>query len=92
MFRSRDSVLAEATAATMARRDREAAAAVVQFHVEQIDPFVGPAPVASGNWPAGTLPIAWATEPATEEQRNELGNRGVTVAYLPEAQRLRDAS
>lgn len=78
-----ESVIAEATANAVARRDREAAQAVVEFHTEQIDPFVGPAPTASGNWPGGTLPMAWVTEPATEEQRAELGHRGVTVAYLP---------
>lgn len=78
-----EAVIAEATTNAVARRDREAAQAVVEFHTEQIDPFVGPAPVASGNWPHGTLPMAWVTEPATEDQRSELSNRGVTVSYLP---------
>jgi len=80
-----ESVIAEATANAVARRDREAAQAVVEFHVEQIDPFVGPAPVgrAPGDWSRGHMLMAWGEEPATEDQRAELGNRGVTVAYLP---------
>jgi superfamily II DNA or RNA helicase len=85
-----ETVLASAAADVAARRRMIAAGAIVKFHAEQVDPFLGPEPVAFNGGPQ--LDIGWANRPVTEAQSNALDTAGVTLSKLPPSFSMADAT
>lgn len=84
-----EAVLDRATNGVTQRRRTIGAAALVAFHAEVVDPFVGPDP-AAGTGPQ--IDMAWADRPVTEAQRKALDAAGVPVSKLPPSFSMADAT
>lgn len=76
-------VIVDATQAASERRDRMAAQAAVKFHVENIDPFIGPEPTANVDPRQLDMHPTWEHEPASQRQLEALESKGVTLSKLP---------
>lgn len=84
-----ESVLARADAEVAYRRRALAIDAVVKFHAESIDPFLGAAPADRER--SDTMP-AWEGRSPTEAQLRALDRAGITLSKLPEKFSMADAS
>ena len=84
-----ESVLAKADAEVAMRRRALAIDAVVKFHAEAIDPFLGAPPASAGR---GDAAPAWESKRPTEPQLKALEAAGVTLSKLPETFAMADAS
>jgi superfamily II DNA or RNA helicase len=81
-----EAVVASATASVAQRRAELARDAVVRFHAEDLDPFLGPEPQASReeyDVAPYRIPPEWARQPPDAKQLKVLDARGVTVSKLP---------
>jgi len=80
--------LAKAIEDLQQRRSTLAAAALVRYHAEHIDPFVGPDPLTGD----GQVALAWADRQPTDAQRAALKRQGITVSQLPPSFSMADAA
>jgi superfamily II DNA or RNA helicase len=86
-----ESVLAHAEDEVRRRRAELAGAAVVRFHAEHVDPFLGDEDPRDRQQRHAT-PSRWEVERATERQLAALEKAGVTLSKLPKTFSQADAS
>lgn len=87
-----ESVVAHATAEVEKRRAAIARDAIVRFHAEELDPFLGDADHAAALHGQSVIDPRWESEPATEKQISALKKAGVTVGKLPPSLSKAEAS
>lgn len=82
-----ESVVANATAEVEARRSALARNAIVRYHADEVDPFIGPEPTATAREEYDVapyrIPPEWARQQPDEIQLRVLDKRGVTLSKLP---------
>lgn len=83
-----EAALARADASAIARRAALDLDAVVSFHAEQIDPFLGSPPRAA----APQIAMGWADKAPSDAQVKALDAAGVTITRLPPSFSAADAT
>jgi hypothetical protein len=83
-----ESALARADESAIARRAALDLDAIVSFHAEQIDPFLGSPPRAA----APQIALGWADKAPSDAQVKALDAAGVTITRLPPSFSAADAT
>jgi hypothetical protein len=87
-----ESVLAAADAEVRARRQALAIDAIVRFHADEIDPFLGDADHQAALHVRSDVLPEWERRAPTEGQRKALERAGITLSKLPASFTMADAS